>query len=164
MYIDDFCEGHDACPAGHKWAKSTGCQFMEEIWLRTDLRPDWRVWVATREGVLTGRELRIFACHCARMVWDHMPHPASRSAVLTAERFAIGRASVVERQAALDQAYYVLPSGSDVKANYATYVARITCASDATRAAKCASSVCGNIFAAHETMSQWLRLNTEPQF
>jgi hypothetical protein len=41
------------------------------------------------------RRFRLFACACARMVWDLLPTDA-RSAVLTSERFADGRATVTD--------------------------------------------------------------------
>ena len=39
------------------------------------------------------RKLRLLACACCRRVWDLMPEPDSRHAVLVAERFADGLAS-----------------------------------------------------------------------
>src|SRR4051812_19249084 len=41
------------------------------------------------------RRFRLFACACARMVWDLLPTDA-RSAVQTSERFADGRATATD--------------------------------------------------------------------
>ena len=45
------------------------------------------------------RRFRLFACACARMVWDFLPAEA-RNGVQTAERFAHGRATAADLRAA----------------------------------------------------------------
>ena len=57
-----------ACKEGIDWCKEN-CGTMEDVWDKLK-RVDWLVWVATREGVLTDKELRLFACFCARQNWN----------------------------------------------------------------------------------------------
>ena len=93
MNITEFCTLHDACFEGCEWALATGCETMDELWQRDDMRLDWRLWIATRPGVLDDRTLRLFACWCARQVWHLLTDERSRHAVETAERYANGDAT-----------------------------------------------------------------------
>jgi hypothetical protein len=100
MTVTEFCDKHDACAEGRKWAVSTGCATMAEIWLRDDLRHSWLEWIATRPGVLPDRELRLYACWCVRQVWNLLTDERSRTAVEVAERYADGLATDAELGAA----------------------------------------------------------------
>ena len=95
--IADFCDTHDACTQGMKWAIDS-CDSMHEVWLKA--RPDWLVWVATRQGVLPERDLRLFACWCARQVWHLLTDERSKNAVIVAEKYAVGEATAEELKAA----------------------------------------------------------------
>ena len=110
MTVHEFCDKHDACPEGRKWAKEQKLLDapMSELWARKDLRYDWRLWILTQPGVATDRDLRLFACRCVRetpladgrTVWDLLTDQRSRMAVEVSERFANGRASQGELAAA----------------------------------------------------------------
>jgi hypothetical protein len=100
MTITEFCDTHKACTDGRQWAIATGLTTMSELWQREDMRPEWRVWIATRTGVLTDRELRLYACWCVRQVWHLLKDDRSRHAVEVAERHAMGMASDAEFEAA----------------------------------------------------------------
>jgi len=63
MSIVDFCKIHGACRQGREWALAN-CKDMAEAWIK--LKPEWFLWVATREGVLSDRDLREFTCWCVR--------------------------------------------------------------------------------------------------
>lgn len=106
--IVEFCDKHGACRLGREWALSTGCATMRELWDRDDIRPDWRLWIATRDGVMSERDIRMFASWCVRQVWHLLTDERSKHAVDVAERFAQGNASRFEletaRAAALDAA------------------------------------------------------------
>jgi hypothetical protein len=102
MKITEFCYKHKACREGREWALSLGIETMEELWLLEDMKPDWRQWIAARPGVLTDRELRLFACWCVRQVWHLLQDDRSRNAVVIAERFANGEATTEELRAAAD--------------------------------------------------------------
>src|SRR5262249_5415044 len=56
------------------------------------------------QGQARDRQLRLFACACCRRVWDLLPGPGSRAAVLVAERYADGLAGAQELRAAFDAA------------------------------------------------------------
>ena len=96
--LSDFLDKHDACDEGRDWALATGCETVAELWLRDDLRSDWRVWLACR--VLPDNLLRKFACRCVREVWHLLTDERSRNAVEVAERHADGLATDDELAAA----------------------------------------------------------------
>jgi len=98
--LEKFLRHHGACREGRDWALATGAATCAEIWARTDLKPDWRVWLATREGVLDDRTSRLFACWCVRQVWHLLTDERSRHAVEVAERYANGEATAEELAAA----------------------------------------------------------------
>jgi len=95
--VVDFCHTHYACADGRDWALNS-CDSMHEVWLKA--RPDWVVWVATRQGVLPERDLRLFACWCARQVWHLLTDERSKNAVIVAEKYAVGEATTDELKAA----------------------------------------------------------------
>ena len=105
MTIEQFCDHFGACREDREWAL-TNCKTMAEVW--DTAQYDWALWVATRPGVLTDRELRLFACWCARntpcgdgkTTWDMMPHEDSRRAVIAAEKYANGEIGHNELSAA----------------------------------------------------------------
>ena len=59
MTIEQFCEKHDAYSKGREWALETGDSDMAAIWNRADIKPEWRVWIATRPGVMDDRTLPV---------------------------------------------------------------------------------------------------------
>ncbi len=97
MSIEQFCDKHRACSEGREWAL-TNCQTMRQAF--ETARSEWAIWIATREGVLTDREARLFACWCVRQVWHLLTDERSRNAVEVAERFADGKATREELAAA----------------------------------------------------------------
>ena len=121
MTIKNFCKKHNACKDGLDWALSTGCQTMSELWLRDDIKPEWRIWIATRPGVMSGRDLRLFACWCVRQVWHLLADERSRNAVEVAERYAMGEAAIDELDAASAAAW---DAASEVARDAAGAVAR----------------------------------------
>jgi hypothetical protein len=56
--IAEFCDRNRACKNGREWA-ITNCSDIADAWQK--LPAGWLIWVATREGVLTDKELR-FLC------------------------------------------------------------------------------------------------------
>ena len=101
MSIIEFCDRHHACADGREWALAN-CRDMDHAW--EVLKPEWLVWVATRDGVLDDRTLRLFAVWCARQVQHLMTDPRSVAALDAAERFANGEATADELAAARDAA------------------------------------------------------------
>ena len=98
--VAEFCRLHHACSDGRRWAIETGEPGMAELWAREDIKPAWRIWIATRPGVLTDRELRLFACWCCRQIWHLLTDERSRHAVEIAELYAEGKATSDELAAA----------------------------------------------------------------
>ena len=97
MSIIEFCDRHDACTDGREWALAN-CRDMDHAW--EVLKPEWLIWVATRDGVLDDRTLRLFSVWCARQVQHLMTDPRSVAALDAAERFANGEATADELAAA----------------------------------------------------------------
>ena len=123
MKTKDFLKKHSACKDGAKWALSISGD-MADVWdamIKQD-RHDWLIWTATRPGVFSVSILRKLACRFVRetpltdgrKVWDLLTDERSRKAVEVAERYADGKATDGELQAARAAA----------RAAYAAYVAR----------------------------------------
>ena len=103
--VKDFCDKHGAYIEVREWALACGSATMHELWARDDVKPEWRIWIATRTGVLSDRDLLFFACWCARQVWHLLSDERSRNAVEVSERFADGKATADELAAAGDAAW-----------------------------------------------------------
>jgi hypothetical protein len=88
--VKEFCKKHDACKGGYKWGLKY--ETMERVFSDGD-DGGHIVWAVTREGVLTDRELRLFACFCARQNWHLLTDDRSKHAIEVAERYADGLAT-----------------------------------------------------------------------
>ena len=97
MTIQEFADKHDACQESVKWALEN-CASMREAWEK--IRAEDLVWIATRPGVLTDKESRLFACWSVRQVWHLLNDPRSRNAVEVSERYANGEATETELRGA----------------------------------------------------------------
>lgn len=95
----DFLTKHDACRSGTEWAINS-CASIAEIWATA--KPEWLLWVAVRIGVLTDKELRLFAVFCATSALDLVqnPDPRSVAALKVSADFANGLATAEELAAA----------------------------------------------------------------
>ena len=182
MTIIEFCDKHAACAGGREWALATDEPDMAALWKRTDIKPEWRVWIATRDGVLDDRTLRLFGCWSVRKVWHLLTDERSRNAVIVAERFADGKATEEELAAARVAASAAV-SGAAWAASDASDAARDAAgdaAGDAARGASDAAwdAACGAAVwdtaeaaagaaagaAAWAAQSSWLIANTKPSF
>jgi len=106
LTIQEFCDKHDACTDGLKWALAN-CETMQDAWEKCS--SDHLLWIASRTGVLTDKELRLFAVFCARQNLHLLTDQRSIDAIDIAEKFANGEATTEElsaaRAAALDAAW-----------------------------------------------------------
>jgi hypothetical protein len=179
MSIEEFCGLHDACDEGRKWALEN-CVSMEDAWAK--LKPEWLIWVATRKGVLTDRELRKFAVWSARQVQHLMTDPRSVAALDVAERHADGLATDADAAAAADAAWDAAWAAAWAAARAARAAARATARAaarvaawaaaraasgaasgdDARVAARAASGAAGA--ASGAAQAAWLQENTKPNF
>ena len=185
--IAEFCARHRACKDGRDWAIAN-CDSMLAAW--QTLKSDWLVWVATRPGVLTDRELRLFAVFCARQVEHLLTDQRSKDGIAIAERFANGEATTADLDAARAAARVAANAASDAASDTAgvaaldaaRVAARVAAnaASDAASdtagvaaldaagvaaldAARVAARVAARA-AARDAQADWLRENTRPNF
>jgi len=120
--ITAFIKHFRPCSEGTSFALA--CSSPEEVWLKA--KPTDLIWIATRKGVLTDKELRLFTVWSARQVQHLMKDPHSLAALDVAERFANGQATIEELKEAGQQAY---------TAYAAAYAAAYATATAATAAA-----------------------------
>ena len=131
MTIERFCDKHDACQEGRKWALSRGATTMVELWKRDDLKHEWREWIYTREGVFSKTDAIRFACWSVRKIWHLLTDERSRKAIEVVEAFLEGKATLEEVEAAARDAYAAARAAYDAAAaaaadaaDAATYVTK----------------------------------------
>jgi hypothetical protein len=140
MKTKGFLKQHSACIDGARWALSIS-EDMADVWdaMIEQGMHDWLVWTATRPGVFSDSVLRKLACrfvretplHDGRKVWDLLVDERSRIAIEVAERYADGKATAQELDAARVAAYDAARiAHATARAAYAYAAAR-----DADRAA-----------------------------
>jgi len=132
--LKKFLKKHNACSGGKDWALSTGATTCAEIWSRDDLRPDWRVWMAMRDGVLDHKTLVQFAVFCARQNWDLLKDDRSKNAILITEKWLKGETTLEDVDAASEAAFDADDPFAADYAAYAAYAAFAACASAAEAA------------------------------
>jgi hypothetical protein len=181
MTLTEFLDKHNACEEGRK--RVTAFASLEDTWQNcshADL-----LWAATRPGVLTDKELRLFAVFCARSVQHLMTDPRSRDAIEVAERHANGLATDDELRAAYAAAYVVAPAtyaarcaanaaadaarrnvalASSFASNSAAYAAAYDVARAAAHDPSCITLFDAAYAAASKRQAEWIRLNTKPNF
>lgn len=162
MTISEFCDRHNACADGRWWALATGEPDMCALWARADVKPEWRVWIATRTGVCDDRTLRLFACWCARQVWCLLKDERSRNAVEVAERYAKGNATAADLAAARSDAWAA--AAARRAAERASWAASWSAAGSAADSASWAAAWISEGRAAVAAQSKWLIENARPQF
>lgn len=168
MSVIEFCDRHDACEEGREWALAN-CRDMDHAW--EVLKPEWLIWVATREGVLDDRTLRLFAVWCARRVQHLMTDPRSVTALDVAERFANGAATEDELRAAYAAARDAAAGAAADAAWDAAGAAAWDAARDAARdaAARAAARAARAAWAfgwdeSIKLQADWLRANAKPSW
>ena len=172
--IEQFCDKHNACAEGREWAIAN-CKDMAEVW--DEAQPDWLIWVATRPGVLTDKELRLFAVFCARSVEHLLTDDRSRNSIDVAERFANGQATNEElasaQDAAQDAARDAAWEAAREAAREAVWAAQDAAQDAARDAAGAARDAAWDAAwaardaaweAARQSQAVWLRTNTKPSF
>ena len=98
----DWLKKHNACEEGYKWA-AYNCATMADVFATA--RPDWCVWVATRDGAMSKRDSWSFALWCAEQVRHLMTDTRSTGALDVRRRWIDGNATDAEMAAAWDAAW-----------------------------------------------------------
>jgi hypothetical protein len=129
----EFCRDFGACPEGTRFALKF--ETMKDCYaalLRGEAgekSAGWAVWTITREGVISDRNLRLFAVRCARRVQHLMTDERIIKALDAAERYANGEATDDELAAARAAAYaahaaaYAVACAAHATASAAAYAA-----------------------------------------
>ena len=123
-----FLKHHNACVAGYKWAVEN-CKSLDQVW--KEAKPEWMIWVATREGVLTDRELHEFALWSANQVRRLMNDPRSIAALEAKRNWLDGNITDEELAAARGAAF----NAAEDAARGAAWAAAFNDAEDAARGA-----------------------------
>lgn len=94
----EFISRHDPCHNGRAFLASR--PDLRTAWLTCE-RPDWMLWALRRINHTPEKELRLFACACARRALSRFEsrYPDDkrpRHAIETAERFVNGQATAEE--------------------------------------------------------------------
>lgn len=157
-----FCMRFCACEDGTAWALKYAdmrtCYAALLAGKAGGYSTSWAIWVATRNGVMSDRNLRLFAVRCARRVQRLMNDERSIAALDVAERYVLGQATDKEltaakaaarasAEAAVDAAlaasyhasYHAANFAANFAARYAAIYAAEAVASDARKAARGAS-------------------------
>jgi len=172
LTIEEFCELHNACADGCDWALNN-CKSMQECWEKL---PDWwLVWVAMQAGVLSNKELRLFAVFCCRQLW-HLLTKSGRNAVEVAERYAHGQATdaeltsayVAAEDAAADALDKAIKDEIPYDVRRAMLAARSATEQSALQAARTTATILLYTISDWQTVKNnqatWLRANTTPNF
>jgi hypothetical protein len=175
MTVSKFLKHQKACKEGFKWA-TDNCSTMQDVW--DTAKPDWLIWLATREGVCDEKMVHRFSCFCVREIWHLLKDERSKKAIEVKEKWIDGLVSDSELKdaaadaadaadaaaaayaaaayaaAAADAAAYAA-AAADAAADAAAYAAA---AADADAAAAAAAD------AAKKKQAKWLRDNCKPNF
>ena len=166
----EFCEIRNACDEGREWAIAQ--PDMATVWNTAKHR--WLIWIAQR--ALPAREIRLFACFCARQNWHLLTDARSRKAVEVAEAYCRGDASTEELAVALDAAdaasHYAATTSSAAATASATAAAAAAYysaaaayyAAAAATAAAAYSAALDALDAVKDEQCAWLRENCTPDF
>ena len=150
---------------------------MNELWLREDLKHEWRMWIFERPCVIDKTTAIRFACWSVRQVWHLLTDERSRTAIETVERFSDGKATIAEVEFARVAADVARVAADADAAARAVDVARVaadaaaraaraayaTYAVDAADAAAYAVDAAARA-AARAAQDRWLIANAKPNF
>jgi hypothetical protein len=160
--VRTFFERHAGLGVVYRWAEEN-CTEMQDAWDK--LKPSWLIWVALQPGVLSDKELRLFAVHCARSIEHLFKDERTTKAIDVAELFANDSATENELTAAREGAWLV---HYETRRPALFDAAFASCAKVARTAAKFASDSAINAFEDSssnlESQAKWLRENTKPNF
>jgi len=92
LSIENFCALNNACEEGREWALAN-CTDMQDVWNKLD-DDEWFLWVACQPGVLSDKELQLFAVYCMGQVKHILSDPRLKDGVETAEGILTGEAAV----------------------------------------------------------------------
>jgi len=160
--VRTFFERHASLGDVYRWAEEN-CTEMQDAWDK--LKPSWLIRVALQPGVLSDKELRLFAVHCARSAEHLLKDERTTKAIDVAELFANDSATENELTEAREGARLV---HSETRRPALFDAAWASCAMEARAAAKHASTAAA--YAAENgsdnmtSQAKWLRENTKPNF
>jgi len=160
--VKTFVERYADLAFMRHWAEEN-CTEMQDAWGK--LKPEWLIQVALQPGVLSDKELRLFAVHCARSVEPRFKDERTTEAINVAERFANDSATEKELTEARKGARL---AHAETRRPPLFDAAWASCAAEARAAARAASSAAAyNAESGSDNIAaqaNWLRENTQPNF
>lgn len=161
-----FLQHHRACASGYEWALEN-CNSMQEVWDKVE-NPSWLIWVATREGVLTGEERRRFCRFCLSQIEHLIDHPVPLKAMLVFKRYVetgeIDQNLLEYHWSAvwnyLDSLYTMDIAAQAVR--HALWDENYSCSVSTARAV--APDGTEEYLAVRQAQASWLRENVKPDF
>ena len=139
MTVADFIDKHEPCSTGADFALTF--RSMREVWdalASGKGRPDWLVWLASRDGIVDRKVLVRATVHAVRKTVGHLlKDPRSTKALDVAEAWANGKATLDDVREA-EKAAYDAVHAAYVHAAYAAARAAYY-AANAADAAACAA-------------------------
>jgi hypothetical protein len=114
MTVNEFLtKNPDACQSAKNWLQVGNYITIQDAW-NDCKRSDWMLWALKRPSFNDQKILRLLACAFVRRtplsdgrtVWDLLTDERSRNAVIVAERYAKGNATLEELREARNAAAY----------------------------------------------------------
>jgi hypothetical protein len=159
--MKNWLKKRDACEPGYKWAIAN-CKTMQDVW--DTAKPEWLIWVATRKGCLTDRELWEFALWSAEQVRNLMTDERSTNALDVRRRWLDSNATDDEMIAAGAAAGATARAAAWDAAGDAARAAAWDAARDAAWDAARDAAWDAARDAAWAAQADWLRENCKPNF
>ena len=133
--IKEFIKKFNPCQEGVKWALAE-CSTMQEVFAKA--KPEWRIWIATRPGIMSKKDLILWVCKCIKKiplhnggtVWDLLTDKRSKKAIKIAKKYAKGKVTIEEVEDAR-----VAADAADAAVSHAARAAAARAVSHAARAA-----------------------------
>ncbi len=164
--IDCFIDKYAPCQKGADFARAF--RTMREVWnalAKGKGDPSWLVWLASRNGVVDRKVLVRATCAAVRTspvgdktLWEHLTDERSRNAIIVAEAWVDGKATLDDARKAAKAAYdAAYATASD--AAYAAYAAADAADAAAYAYAACAAAARAARAAAYAAYAAYAAVN-----
>lgn len=172
--IADFCDWHEACTIGYRWA-TANCTTMQDVWQKA--RPDWLLWVATRCGVLPEESLRRFTAWILEQIRESLNEPALLQALEVCRnwsttdeatrdrvRVAVGQIYTDRRAAIADSDIPTVNTSAARAAFWSLCTSAVGAALESYSSVATLTAYSDSSEEFMQRAADWLRSNTQPCF